>query len=139
MQSEDHHYKVITQIERDKFIAVCEHGTLHLIWGMVKLGFHIQDFAQLVRFLNQNINVSRGQEVASGPLLVRQEWDDKYKVRVLYVELHLSATEFILFIELGNTALDKLNLDFDALYTSDLDPLHLPKMQYVDPALISYN
>jgi hypothetical protein len=106
---------------------------------MVKLGFHIRDFADLVQFLNQNIDVSRGQEVVSGPLLVKQEKNDRFAVRVLNVELHLTATEFVMFIELANTALDNLNLDFEAVYPSDLDPLHLPEVQYVDPALISDN
>jgi hypothetical protein len=139
MQETDNHYKVITQIDSNKFIAICKHGTVHLVWGIVKLGFRMQDFPHMVHFINQNMAVAIGQETASGPLRLRHEGENSYILRILYVELHLTAPELLMLIELVNTALSHLELDFDALFEKDPDPLQMPVMRYVELSTISLN
>lgn len=125
---EEDHHTVIAQIDERKYISICEHGTLHLVWGMVTLRFRPQDFAYVVHLLEQGLSSTKGQEIVCGPVRVKQDENGSFALRIIEIELYLNAVDYPVLVEIAKTALKSLKSVFTDSSGKRLQvPQKLPK------------
>jgi len=105
---DDDHHKLIAKIDQRRYITYCDHGILHLTWGMSTWRFRPQDFVYVTDLLNSGAEFMAFTELSKGTVKLSQDEQGNISLVINEVGLHLDINSFLSLVEMSNVALKKL-------------------------------
>ncbi len=129
------HYMILISLDAKKYISICEHGTIHLTWGMTTFRFRLQDFAYLSRVLNEKKSCP-DDAFCPEPISLSLNAEGGVTLRILQYGLFLSSEEFLKLVDMVKIAMQQLNTFPGELSQSSVPlvfPNHAERLVFFSP------
>ncbi len=104
----NNHYTILANIDSRRHVSICEHGTVHLTWGMTTFRFRPKDFAYLARILDEKAGMPDGAP-CDEPICLSSNAESVVTLRILEFGVFLSPVDFLLLVDMVTNALQRLN------------------------------
>lgn len=101
------HLTFLAQSGDWRYVAQCEHGTLHLTWGRQTLHLQPKDFLRVARFLEQ-ANPGGESELNDGHNSLRSNRAGHFELWLLEMGLKLSPVDFLILVDIVQVATRQL-------------------------------
>lgn len=111
MSDKTDQHAVLAHLDGQKNITLCQHGIVHLNWGMSTWRFRPRGLAHIFQVLERGSQLQQGQEFCDGPVCVSHIEDGKFTLNVMDYGLSFNAESLHLFRDLLYNALRQLGYE----------------------------
>lgn len=137
----DGHFTILAQRDSYRYVALCEHGTIHLIWGNVTLRWRPDDFAEVVCLLDKGVDSARGTKIGEGHNCLIHVSQGFFQLVLGSAALFLAPEDFLLLVDMARMALHQLigRLADDAITQPAKTDGDIPKARNIPGVSFSVN
>lgn len=128
MSDKTDQHAVLARLDGQKNITLCQHGIIHLNWGMSTWRFRPRGLAHIFQMLEKSSTLGQGEQFCEGPVCVSRTEDGKTTLTVMEYALHLNAQNLGLFHKLLRIALRELG--YEPVAESSLNPNLVERTQF---------
>jgi hypothetical protein len=135
---EDDHFKLLARINERIFITHCQHGTLHLNWGIVTIHMRPKDFLHVAQLQEQGSICFEKKEIVNGPIKLAHSENGDFELTILDFVLKMNAIDYLRFVEMVRKALKKLGYEMKEI-SRPLPPIKTHEKYKLTRSLFSLN